>query len=459
MASLQRQFKACVDLRRELGALVQELHRSVGSLHRHIGLCDPSAEAGEISDEDLVEAVSEASRRLAKPFGDASRQGRARLRAALKRSNDQATHELIVRLIDAWLNFSTYDEVMVQVAASGASEFDVTVPIRVSPLDATHFVDETQQDENGAVTKLGGTNLHNFGGFLSADWRMNDFAWGRFDMAEMIVHHVLGCGSDETEQVTDAIFLDLVQRPDGDRETLGDPLEALLKVNMHTSSAPHLAARAALVEVRESRSGDAEKATVKAFRQLFGESDSSDAWNVSADLTVVDPESKLKSVTTGASSLVEVLRTRSKATWLRGSAEMLALASGAATTRRPAALTLLVWAVLIVGAVALVGFAIAASVPSTALSFAAVFLGAVVAWALARRQLARQQPVVRWASLGGLVALAGLALAGVISISATAMTVAAVQLVVLVIGGWLLKSKLHAVYQAIGKPKATTVER
>jgi hypothetical protein len=77
-----------------------------------------------------------------------------------------------------------------------------TTPVRfhmVSALNGSPLVPGPSDDDPRSVDKLAGNQVHNFGAFLSAQWRLNDWTWGRLDAAGSLV---------------DVLLHDL--RPDGD---------------------------------------------------------------------------------------------------------------------------------------------------------------------------------------------------------------------------------------------------
>ncbi len=55
--------------------------------------------------------------------------------------------------------------------------------------------------------KLKGTSWHHFGGFLAADWRENDYLWGRLDGAELILRTLRAAGHPEVPEPSTAGLL------------------------------------------------------------------------------------------------------------------------------------------------------------------------------------------------------------------------------------------------------------
>jgi patatin-related protein len=66
--------------------------------------------------------------------------------------------------------------------------------VRISPKDAKTLVDE----KPGGRSKLAGTSLSNFGGFLDKRWRINDIMWGRLDGAERLIKALLPMSDTST---------------------------------------------------------------------------------------------------------------------------------------------------------------------------------------------------------------------------------------------------------------------
>ena len=87
--------------------------------------------------------------------------------------------------------------------------------VRVSPEDASSLVRERIDGKPRQLSKLAGTFLGNFGGFLHEEWRHSDILWGRFDAADRIIHELLpdemAVATDFVHQAQAAILLDTIQ--------------------------------------------------------------------------------------------------------------------------------------------------------------------------------------------------------------------------------------------------------
>ena len=71
--------------------------------------------------------------------------------------------------------------------AGVSGEYTQVDVLRISPRDAPGLVNEASQSRR----KLAGTAFMNFGAFLDAGWRRNDFLWGRLDGAERLISALL----------------------------------------------------------------------------------------------------------------------------------------------------------------------------------------------------------------------------------------------------------------------------
>ena len=89
--------------------------------------------------------------------------------------------------------FPLFDMVVLPLAHPALGEVNVTDVWRVSPDDAPGL-------DVPAVTKLAGTRLGHFAGFLRRDWRVDDLLWGRLDGAEAILAAVLPGEADRAER-------------------------------------------------------------------------------------------------------------------------------------------------------------------------------------------------------------------------------------------------------------------
>ena len=84
--------------------------------------------------------------------------------------------------------YDLYDATTFQLLASGDyGEGNVVDIYRISPPDATSLWDESTKKKS----KLAGSSLAAFGGFLDREWRRNDILWGRLDGAERIITALL----------------------------------------------------------------------------------------------------------------------------------------------------------------------------------------------------------------------------------------------------------------------------
>jgi patatin-related protein len=88
-----------------------------------------------------------------------------------------------------YLFFDRYDLLAYPLlyTAGVSGEYTQVDVLRISPRDAPRLVDESSQSRR----KLAGTAFMNFGAFLDAGWRRNDFLWGRLDGAERLISALL----------------------------------------------------------------------------------------------------------------------------------------------------------------------------------------------------------------------------------------------------------------------------
>lgn len=88
-----------------------------------------------------------------------------------------------------YLLFDRYDLLAYPLlyTAGVSGEYTQVDVLRISPRDAPRLVDESSQPRR----KLAGTAFMNFGAFLDAGWRRNDFLWGRLDGAERLISALL----------------------------------------------------------------------------------------------------------------------------------------------------------------------------------------------------------------------------------------------------------------------------
>jgi patatin-related protein len=94
-----------------------------------------------------------------------------------------------------YLFFDRYDLLAYPLlyTAGVSGEYTQVDVLRISPRDAPRLVDESSQPRR----KLAGTAFMNFGAFLDAGWRRNDFLWGRLDGAERLISALLPEKRDE----------------------------------------------------------------------------------------------------------------------------------------------------------------------------------------------------------------------------------------------------------------------
>ena len=86
-----------------------------------------------------------------------------------------------VRLLTRYLGFPLWDGLIFPtVALAQLPQFTPIGVTQCSPLAAGAL----RKPEGG---KLKGVSLHHFGGFLDAEWRENDYLWGRLDGAEILL--------------------------------------------------------------------------------------------------------------------------------------------------------------------------------------------------------------------------------------------------------------------------------
>ena len=102
--------------------------------------------------------------------------------------------------------YDLYDSTTFQLMAGGDYGEGTQIEIyRISPADATSLWDEsTRKNRKGeTLSKLAGTSLGAFGGFLDREWRHNDIMWGRLDAAERIINVLLPQDRDNSDSDRD----------------------------------------------------------------------------------------------------------------------------------------------------------------------------------------------------------------------------------------------------------------
>jgi predicted acylesterase/phospholipase RssA/uncharacterized membrane protein len=84
--------------------------------------------------------------------------------------------------------YDLYDATTFQLLAGGEyGEGNVVDIFRISPADVPSLWNESEKKRS----KLAGTALSAFGGFLDREWRRNDIMWGRLDAAERVITALL----------------------------------------------------------------------------------------------------------------------------------------------------------------------------------------------------------------------------------------------------------------------------
>lgn len=263
-----RFFEQCVRLRRAVNNLYFDLsdyverQRSldlVGGRHR---LTDEEL-LSYIESDEFDRRIEETVEELSYPLARSSDDGREAILGAV------LDDRLLLRAADAWVNYGDYDQLILPLGEIANSKFETVDAVRVSPLDAKLLVDEC--DPGSERRKLGGNALAHFGGFLDADWRLNDITWGRFDTAEVVVSRILHGSAEDVRRVHRAMLLELADEAPGSAVS-GDagrdaPLDALLAVNGNRNDPLHHRAETALAELRAGR-GSADD-VADAFIALF----------------------------------------------------------------------------------------------------------------------------------------------------------------------------------------------
>jgi hypothetical protein len=97
-------------------------------------------------------------------------------------------------LLSRYAGFPLWDALIFPtIALSELPQFTPIGVIQFSPVAA-----QALTAPEGA--KLKGTSWHHFGGFLAADWRENDYLWGRLDGAELILRTLRAAGHPEVAE-------------------------------------------------------------------------------------------------------------------------------------------------------------------------------------------------------------------------------------------------------------------
>jgi patatin-related protein len=113
---------------------------------------------------------------------------------ALRDLLNTAEGRLLRRLLGGYyLRYDSFDQMSLPLYyGTDTGEPAPVEVVRISPEDATSLVDERRSGRS----KLAGTALGNFGGFLDEQWRRNDILWGRLDGAERLIHALLPAEAD-----------------------------------------------------------------------------------------------------------------------------------------------------------------------------------------------------------------------------------------------------------------------
>lgn len=144
--------------------------------------------AREVLDGRRDAAVGAAVRALGELLEPAFRDSRGALDDALALDDDEPA-PWSSALDDALDQFDFYDSLLYPTLASlDLGERDVVQTYRIGPADATHTRTAFQRL---GESKLAGTALAAFGGFLRQEWRSNDIMWGRLDGAERLLYALL----------------------------------------------------------------------------------------------------------------------------------------------------------------------------------------------------------------------------------------------------------------------------
>lgn len=473
-------FGQCVRLRRAINELYADLNNYVEDRRSELII-----DHRNMSDEDLLEFVAsdEMFKQIEKAVDDlddplrrASRDGRAAILDPCIGLDD----DLLVLAADAWVNYNDYDQLILPLAEIAANKFGTVDAVRISPLDASGLVDELGRGQ--VRSKLGGNVMANFGGFIDADWRLNDITWGRFDTAEVLVRQVLHGDENHVASVHNAMLSELVAEliPGRDQSGSGgeqSPLHALLRVNANNNSALHRQAETALAELQACPAGDerieaAAERAVEAFGLLLRgrgsqtdpdqpEKDPADLpWTVDLSATDGRKRAKKKVLNQGAAILGQAVAksgerkrpVRVVAGWLLSGSLRLALPRTMPEKLwrhgLPVVLTTLGFALLILSLVGNLGAA--------ALTVGALGASAYALYARARAFGARYAGSL-WRKGGNLsfaAAFAAMAFAlwlgaGLAGLAALAVAMGAVGVVM-----WLSLASLERFIQHVGHPAA-----
>ena len=111
-----------------------------------------------------------------------------------------------------YIYFEDFDQVSYPILYSTAvgEEADVIDVFRVSPLDATALIEESDEPQK-RVRKLAGTTLGNFGAFFERKFRINDIMWGRLDGAERVIAALLPSNPDLRRELTEEAHREIIK--------------------------------------------------------------------------------------------------------------------------------------------------------------------------------------------------------------------------------------------------------
>jgi len=144
--------------------------------------------ARELLDSGRDAAISQVAQILEGLLAEAFRESRGAIKDALALDNQEPAQWSA--LLEASLDqFDYYDSLLYPSLASlDLGERDTVQTYRIGPADASHCRTAFQRL---GESKLAGTALGAFGGFLREEWRANDIMWGRLDGAERLLHAIL----------------------------------------------------------------------------------------------------------------------------------------------------------------------------------------------------------------------------------------------------------------------------
>ncbi len=121
------------------------------------------------------------------------------------RLNEDIGFALRSFLGEYYVRFDSFDQISFPLYYdTGTGEPSTVEVVRVSPQDATHLIDETNDVLHRR--KLAGTALAHFGAFLDRRWRLNDIMWGRLDGVERIIQVLLPMSDAATVTVRNELI-------------------------------------------------------------------------------------------------------------------------------------------------------------------------------------------------------------------------------------------------------------